>query len=766
MQPPSPLSPLPSSPLSPRRRLLVRGLVQGVGFRPFVFTLATRRGLAGFVGNDSRGVYIEIEGDAAALDAFITALRAEAPALARIDAIDSFELPPRGDADFRIVESAQIAGAATLVAPDAAVCSDCLQELHNPLDRRYRYPFINCTNCGPRFTIVRDIPYDRARTTMRDFVLCPDCAREYSDPSDRRFHAEPIACPHCGPQLRWHTDDARGEDALAAAQRALAAGRIVAVKGIGGFHLACDATNAAAVAQLRERKRRSDKPFAVMTRDLAHAHEFAHINPGQAHLLEAHQRPIVLLSKRSSTALTPAVAPGNSEVGILLPYTPLHHLLVGAAPLVMTSGNRSDEPICKDDDEALASLAGFADEFLLHDRPIHIPCDDSVVRVFRGHDLPIRRSRGYAPHPIRLSANAATVLAVGGELKSTFCLARGEHAFLSQHIGDMGNLATLRAFEHAVEHFLTIFRAQPQRIACDAHPAYLSSQWAERFAKERSVPLIRVQHHHAHVAAVLAEHACAPDQHVIGLVCDGTGYGDDGSIWGCEILAASCQRYERLAHLRCAPLPGGDAAIRKPYRAALAQLWAAGIAWDDDLPCVGACSESERRVLRSQLERNFNCPPTSSLGRLFDALAALLGVRHEVTYEAQAAIELQTLAQQAAAELDVWEISAALDPAPLLRAAIADMRAGVDRARIARRAHSAVAHMLATACVDARKRTGLETVALSGGVFQNVLLLEDTLRRLEVHGFETLWHRSVPPNDGGLALGQAVVAGGAGAFRV
>jgi hydrogenase maturation protein HypF len=487
------------------------------------------------------------------------------------------------------------------------------------------------------------------------------------------------------------------------------------------------------------------------------------VSDAEAQLLRSRPAPIVLLRRRADAAISLAhdVTPGLPEIGVMLPYSPLHHLLLVDRPLVMTSGNRSDEPICTDDEEALRTLADIADDFLLHDRAIHVHCDDSVARIFRGGEMPIRRSRGYAPHPVRLPAPAPTILAVGGELKATFCLTRDDHAFLSQHIGDMGSLATLEAFERAAQHFITIFRARPQLVACDMHPGYLSTQWAERFASSHGLPLRRVQHHHAHVAAVLAEHRCAPDRRVIGLVCDGTGYGDDGAIWGCEVFAASAVDYERLAHLRYSPLPGGDAAIRHPFRSALAHLWDAGIDWDDDLPCAAACDAQTKTVLRRQLERNLHCARSSSLGRLFDALASLLGVRHSVTYEAQAAVELQALAECAPAEDSPWDVPTDLDARPLLHAAVRDVRAGVDRARIARRAHTAVARMLVHACVAARERTHLETVALSGGVFQNTLLLEDVLSLLDACGFEMLWHRAVPSNDGGIALGQALIAANA-----
>lgn len=754
-----------------RRRLSVRGIVQGVGFRPFVYALARKHALAGFVGNDSAGVFIEVEGSAAALDRFERELCVAPPPLALVEAVAVETIPPRGEADFRIVESAAQPGVGTSISPDICICDDCLRELFDPSDRRYRYPFINCTNCGPRFTIIKDIPYDRPLTTMADFAMCPACAAEYRDPSNRRFHAQPNACPTCGPQV-WFTagsTDAAptGAEAFAAAQAALLDGRIVAVKGIGGFHLACDATNDAALRVLRERKGRVDKPFALMARDLDVVRRFAQVTHEEAGLLTSKERPIVLLRKRADDRrLSALVAPGNAYVGVMLPYTPLHYLLLDGdlhdVPLVMTSGNYSDEPIVKDNDIALDRLRSLADAFLVHSRDIHMWCDDSVVRAWEGRALPIRRSRGYTPFPVALSRTVPCVLAAGGELKATFCLTKDRHAYMSQHIGDMGNLETLRAFERAVAHFMTLFRARPERIACDLHPGYLSTRWAEQWAAQNGLPLVRVQHHHAHIASLIAEHGLPFDRRVIGISFDGTGYGSDGAIWGGEVLVADCAAFTRIAHLRYVPLPGGDAAIKRPYRSALAHLWAAGLAWDDDLPCVAACPAEERRVLRRQLERNVNCVPTSSLGRLFDAVASLVGVRQTVTYEAQAAIELEAMCADDVRE--AYKVSLDLgdpilvDPAPMLRAIIADLRAGRPVGEIVARVHNTFADLIVALSEHARRRTGLAEVGLSGGVFQNVRLLALAVQRLRERYFQVLTHRRVPPNDGGLALGQAAIA--------
>jgi len=733
-----------------RQRLFVEGVVQGVGFRPCVYGLALRHHLSGFVGNNSEGVFIEIEGAAATLAAFVRDLRNNPPPLAHIEQITITEMDPSHENGFEIVQSQAQYGANTLISPDLCICDDCLQELQNPADRRYRYPFINCTNCGPRFTIIKDIPYDRLLTTMAAFPMCEACEAEYYDPLNRRFHAQPNACPDCGPQVNYIQGQQQmwRDDAIGHALEALHRGQVVAVKGLGGFHLACDASNDDAVNTLRDRKGRQGKPFAVMVRDVATARQIATVSDAEARLLTSRERPIVLLHKRDNT-LSENVTSGNPYVGVMLPYTPLHYLLV-ERPLVMTSANYSNEPIVKDNDEALAKLSDIADGFLLHDRDIHVHCDDSVIRVLDEVEYPVRRSRGYAPFPVKLPFNVSQVLAVGGELKSTFCLAKGDYAFMSQHIGDMENLETLRAFERAYQHMSTIFRVEPKTIVCDQHPRYLSTQWATRFAAEQDIPLVKVQHHHAHIAGVMAENGVTGP--VIGFSYDGTGYGDDGAIWGGEVIIADYMQYERVSHLPYMPLPGGDAAIKNPYRLALAYLWANGITWDDMLPPIMHATSTEKRVLRQQLERNVNVAQTSSMGRLFDVVAALIGVRQEVSYEAQAAIELEALATVTDQIYPFSSIKA------LLTAIVGDLQIGRPVSCIAGKFHNTVAHHILQISQQIRERQGLNTVALSGGVFQNVTLLQQVRGLLNNHQFNILVHQQVPANDGGLALGQAVIA--------
>jgi hydrogenase maturation protein HypF len=758
-----------------RRRVEVQGVVQGVGFRPFVYRLATDLGLDGFVGNDAAGVFVEVEGPPEVLDAFVTRVVAEAPPLARVDAVAARDVTPLDEPGFRIVESGTDTAGRTLVPPDVATCDDCLAELADPADRRYRYPFINCTSCGPRFTIIRDLPYDRPATTMAGFSLCDACAAEYHDPLDRRYHAQPVACPSCGPQLALEQNGAvlTGTDVvLAAAHAAIAAGQVVAVKGIGGWHLACDATSDAALQRLRERKGRVDKPFAVLVADLDAAREVAEINDEEAAALASPARPIVLVPRRAGAPLSLLVAPGNPLVGLLLPYAPLHHLLLQPVPgsampppayLVLTSGNRSNEPICFDDTEARERLAGLADAFVGHDRPIQVPCDDSVVRIVDGVEQPVRRSRGYAPLPVTLPVDVVPVLAVGGELTNTFCLASGRHAWVSQHIGDMENLETLVAFERSVEQFRSMYGIDPVVIATDRHPGYLTRRWAFEHAAGR--PVVEVQHHHAHVAALLAEHGRSGP--VIGFVFDGTGYAADStgraSIWGGEVLVADLDGFERVAHLADLPLPGGDAGVRNPCRIALAYLAAAGIAPDPRLPAVAACTDEERRIVVRQVERGVGCVPTSSMGRLFDAVASLLGVRHRVTYEAQAAIELEVLAGTAEPgaprRLRFGSGGGTINPVPVLCDLTRDLLAGADPAALALDLHRAVVDTMVEQAITVRARTGLATAALTGGVFQNALLARLARHGLEAQGFEVLGHRLVPPNDGGLALGQAVIAG-------
>jgi hydrogenase maturation protein HypF len=776
------------------RRIEISGVVQGVGFRPFVYNLARGYDLRGWVCNTSAGVEIEVEGDPANLTAFIHALTAEAPPLAHIDHLAVREIRPNGDHQFEIRHSVPQPGQFQPISPDICICDDCLRELFDPADRRYLYPFINCTNCGPRFTIIQDIPYDRPNTTMRPFVMCPACQAEYDDPTNRRFHAQPNACPVCGPTVElvqrstFNVERCRGHDAIVETRRLLAGGAIVAVKGLGGFHLACDATNDNAVRRLRERKGRVDKPFALMAFDVAAVGRLCFVDEDERQLLECRERPIVLLRERPDSPVSPSVAPGNRYLGVMLPYTPLHYLLLAnrrppttdlqspisnlqPLALVMTSGNFSEEPIATDNAEALARLSDLADAFLLHDRDIHARCDDSVVRVFRAAELPIRRSRGYAPYPVHLPFEVRQILAVGGELKNTFCLTRGRYAFLSQHIGDMENLETLQSFEAMVEHFKRLFRITPEVIAYDLHPNYLTTRYAWRTSQR-----VGVQHHHAHIAACMAENGLVGERPVIGVAFDGTGYGTDGAIWGGEFLVADYAGFRRAAHLAYVPLPGGDAAIRHPYRTALAHLWHALGSFDLDLPPVHAATTEERRILLRQLEGGLNAPPTSSIGRLFDAVAAIVGVRQSVNYEAQAAIELENLAAESIADTYLWDIQRmtndqrpttkepgrssqwVLDPAPLIRAVVADVQVGVPVPVIAAKFHNAMADLVRDVCVRLRRETGLNEVALSGGVWQNVTLLGKTLDRLAADNFVVYTHRLVPPNDGGLSLGQAVIA--------
>ncbi|MEU5146324.1 carbamoyltransferase HypF [Streptomyces yangpuensis] len=776
-----------------RRRVTVRGVVQGVGFRPYVYTRATGLGLAGHVTNTPEGVVAEVEGAPAAVTLFCEHLAADAPPLAVVDAVDHHEVPVAGGTGFTIVASRTGGPARTLVSPDVATCADCLAELADPADRRHRHPFITCTHCGPRFTIVTGLPYDRAHTTMSRFPMCPDCAREYGDPADRRFHAQPVACPACGPRLTLLTgrppgetpDGTPDEDPVAGARRLLAAGAILAVKGLGGYHLACDATHPGAVAELRRRKARGDKPFALMARDLADAEQYAHIGPEERTLLQGAVRPIVLLRRRGAAdpgggalgVLAEGVAPRCPDLGVMLPYTPVHHLLLGLPGdppgprlLVMTSGNLAGEPIVTDDGEALERLAGLADAWLTHDRPIHVPCDDSVVRVCDGETLTVRRARGYAPLPMTLPRPVPATLAAGGDLKNTFCLGEGRKAWLSAHIGDMDDLATQYALERAERQLESITGVSPALLAADRHPGYRSARWALRTAGTR--PLVRVQHHHAHIASALAEHGLDGEHPVIGVAFDGTGYGDDGAVWGGEVLLADYAGYTRFAHLGYVPLPGGDAAVHRPYRMALAHLRAAGLARTPDLPCVAACPADELRVLERQLERGLNCVPTSSMGRLFDAVSSLAGVCHHAGYEAQAAIELEAAALAAGAAGPGYAFGLRVppdpgtgpvvaDPAPLLAAVVADVRAGTGAGPIAAGFHAGVAALVVELCGLARERHGLDTVALTGGVFANTLLSSACARTLRASGFTVLRHGRVPPNDGGLSLGQLMVAAAA-----
>lgn len=748
-------------------RISVRGVVQGVGFRPFVYALADRYKLRGWVRNTSAGVEIEVDGAPQALQSFVDSLQREAPPLARIDECVVEEKEVDGFRSFRILRSSPQPGAFQPISPDVSLCEDCRRELHDPQDRRYRYPFINCTNCGPRFTIIKDIPYDRPNTTMAPFAMCRACAAEYDDPLDRRFHAQPVACPDCGPQI-WLTiggeRTAEREAALQAARRLLREGKILAVKGLGGFHLACDATNEAAVRELRRRKLRVDKPFALMAYDLDAVAAQCEMSEDERRLLTARERPIVILERSAQSAVSPLVAPAQHTIGFMLPYTPLHELLLepedGFPPaLVMTSGNISEEPIATQNDEAQERLAALADAFLLHDRGIETRCDDSVVRCLQGERYPLRRSRGYAPDPLPLAWDGPPVLAGGPELKNTFCLTRERYAFMSHHIGDLQNYETLQSYEQGIQHFERLFRIDPQVLAYDLHPDYLATRYILERAQRENLPAIGVQHHHAHIAACMAEHGLSAEDEVIGLAFDGTGYGEDGAIWGGEVLLASYADYTRAFHLAYFPMPGGEAAVKQPWRLALAWLLSSDLPWDADLPPVQARSKRSLRLVGQQIAGRINTPQTSSMGRLFDAAAALIGVRQDVNYEAQAAIELEACADPEEEGAYRFPLSGGgIDTRPACRAIVKDLRSGEPAGHIAARFHNGLADMAVAVSRALREERGVARVALSGGVWQNMFLLRKVISGLEREGFEVLLHRRVPANDGGIALGQVAVA--------
>jgi hydrogenase maturation protein HypF len=749
--------------VSERVRLAVRvtGTVQGVGFRPFVYSLAARLGLGGFVGNDTEGVFAEVEGPPAAVEEFLAAVERDAPPLARIERVVTAMIRPNGSAAFSIAPSGPAGQRTALVSADSATCADCMRELHDPRDRRYRYPFINCTNCGPRFTIVTGVPYDRPNTTMAGFAMCERCAAEYHDPADRRFHAQPACCPGCGPRLSLRSPGT-GEppgDPLAAATALLRDGGVLAVKGLGGYHLAVDARHEAAAAALRARKHREDKPFAVMAASLAAVRCLGEVDEAAAALLASPRRPIVLLPRRPGTVAA-AVAPGNRAVGVMLPYTPLHHLLLEemSGPVVLTSGNISDEPIAYRDDDAFARLAPIADGFLTHDRAIHVRTDDSVVRAVAGREMIIRRSRGYVPEPVGVrAAFPRPVLACGAELKNTFCLAKGTRAFVSHHIGDLENAATLASFTEGIEHFRRLFDIEPEVVAHDLHPEYLST----KHALDLGLPLCGVQHHHAHIASCLADNG--EEGPVIGVAFDGTGYGTDGTLWGGEFLIAGLAGFERAGHLAPVPMPGGTAAIRQPWRMAAAYLREAFHGAPPGGLNVMARHEQQWAAVTALAARGINAPASTSAGRLFDAVAALLSVRDSINYEGQAAVELEQLADPA--ERGSYRAGVAgegpfgIRGADLVRAVTGELLAGVAPAVIAARFHNGIAALIEDGCVRARERSGLGTVALSGGVFQNMLVTARAVARLEARGFRVLLHSRVPCNDGGISLGQAVVAG-------
>ena len=756
-----------------RKAVRVCGVVQGVGFRPFVYRIATEARLAGHIGNDTDGVTIEVEGAVEDIATFLMRLRTEPPPMARIDSIGVADLALTGESGFSIVSSQVLGRVSTGIPADAATCADCLRELLDPRDRRYRYPFLNCTNCGPRFTITRSIPYDRPQTSMAVFPMCTACEAEYHDPLNRRFHAQPNACRQCGPRVWLCGADGIAIDTANPAADCidrLLQGRIMAIKGIGGFHLSVDAMNEQAVLRLRERKHRYGKPLAVMVRDGEVARTLCDLTKEDEKLLLSPARPIVLARGKADNGIAASVAPGIPWLGVFLPYAPLQHLLFAderVRALVMTSANLSEEPIAIDNDEALTRLAHIVDLFLMHNREILQRCDDSVAAVVDSAPQLIRRARGYVPLAIDMPLDAPPLLAVGGHLKSVFTLARGRHAYQSQHLGDLESLAALNFFEESLAHLMRTFEVEPQAVAHDMHPGYMSTGWARKWADSRGLRLISVQHHHAHIAACMAEHAL--DGPVIGLSLDGTGYGTDGRIWGGEVLVCSLDGFDRFAHLEYVPMPGGDAAVREPWRMAQAHLQAAGfdVTAGPALKMLGSTAQ-EARLMAQMINRGINAPLTSSLGRLFDAAGAVILGRRKVDYEAQAAIELEGLAVDEADDAAPYAVTlsggdwprepARLGVASLWQEMLADLDKGVPKAQIAARFHASIAHGFGQAAIAARVATTIETVALSGGVMHNRRLNRLLRSSLEAQGFRILRHQRVSPGDGGLSYGQAAVA--------
>ncbi len=831
-------------------RLSVRGIVQGVGFRPFVYGLATKHNLKGWVCNTSADVKIEIEGETEAIEQFYLELKTKAPPLAHIEDTTINYYPPTGYKNFEIRHSIAEEGKYQLISPDIATCQACLSELLNPNDRRYRYPFTNCTNCGPRFTIIEDMPYDRPKTTMRSFQMCPQCQAEYDDPLDRRFHAQPNACPKCGPHVELVDNQGRDitaasqrlepftschseralrspchsecseeshSDAIACASQLLKEGKIVAIKGLGGFLLACDATSASVVKALRERKKRSSKPFAIMVADIEEAKKHCYVSPEEEKLLTSPQSPVVLMRWKEGSSVSPEVAPNLAYLGVMLPYTPLHHILLRDTqlPLVMTSGNLSEEPIARDNDEALRRLSGIADYFLIHNRDIYSRYDDSVAIVERGVSQLVRRARSYAPYPITLPFKTKQVLGCGAEMKNTFCLTRDNYAFLSQHIGDMENMETLEHFDNTISLYKRLFRIEPEIIAYDLHPDYLATKYAQELGNSNGIKLIPVQHHHAHIVSCMADNEL--NSPVIGVVFDGTGMGMDGHIWGGEFLVADYLSCKRLGHLEYLPLPGGDAATKRPYRIAIAYILSllgedalnTVIAANCQLPTANSyviasaakqsqstfmqqVSEVEMEIIKRQIARELNSPLTSSMGRLFDAISALIGIRGEIDCEGQAAVELEMAAYKdcpgafAFCHSEGGKRPKNLTPDKLLKetddkesypysitedkgiriiglgslfsAIIEDLKRGISQGEISVKFHDTIAQMTNAMCQLIASETNINQVALSGGVFQNRLLLRKTVSLLENSGFQVFTHQQVPCNDGGISLGQAVIA--------
>jgi hydrogenase maturation protein HypF len=748
-------------------QISIKGIVQGVGFRPYVYSLAEKYKIDGKVWNTSSGVEIQVSGPTDAIAQFLDELRDNPPILARIDQLKSSSIDTVFPPGFEILKSQSNADDFLLISPDNSVCKDCRSELFDPQDRRFRYPFINCTNCGPRLTIITEIPYDRPNTTMAGFELCPECMEEYNNPADRRFHAQPIACRRCGPNLTFQLSNGQThykEDALVKARESLKNGRIIAIKGLGGYHIACDASNQNVVEQLISRKHRSDKPLALMAFNESVIEKLCEVSPSESQLLNSTQHPIVLLKMKKDCKLPENIAPNQNHLGFMLPYTPLHLLLLEPEPefpevLVMTSGNISEEPIAYDDEDAFNRLSPLVDGFLTHNRGIHTRVDDSVYRIYEYSPYPIRRSRGYAPNPIVLPAKIPEILACGAELKNTFTLSRENYAFISHHIGDLENYETLRAFETGIEHFQRLFRIKPKFIASDLHPDYLSSTYAIKRSENEDLPLIKVQHHHAHLSSCLVDNHWDSNESVIGIIFDGTGFGSDGSIWGGEFLLGNYAGFSRPFHLASIPLPGGDSSIRQPAKIGLSYLAYAGIALEDDLPPVAHYSSEDLNLLQSQISHEINSPLTSSMGRLFDAVSSIIGIRQSVSYEAQAAIDLENFCDWSEKGIYTYSFEGGvINTSFIINEIVEDWRRKENKGIISAKFHNTIARLCLEVSLDTRKNSGVTTVALSGGVWQNITLLQKTKPLLEENGFSVLIHHQVPSNDGGISLGQLMVA--------
>ena len=753
-----------------RKNIIIKGIVQGVGFRPFIHKLVQNYNLSGWVVNSNQGVEIEVEGKTEEINSFVSDIKKKLPPLARIEKIEVNQLPLIGYKEFSIKKSmVKEENSFVLVSPDISICEDCLQELFDPYNRRFRYPFINCTNCGPRFTIIKDIPYDREKTTMSIFKMCPQCQSEYENIEDRRYHAQPNACADCGPQMFLYQNKRKIEgidDLIEEAVKLLKEGKIGAIKGLGGFHLTCDASNNKAVARLRRLKNRKAKPFAIMSFNLEKIMQYCKLGEKEKEWLVNRARPIVLLQKKEDSLISPLVAPRNNYLGVMLPYTPLHYLLLkdNFTALIMTSGNIADQPIIADNLEALDKLDGIVDFFLTYNRDIFNRCDDSVIKIINDDNVFFRRSRGFVPHPIILDFKLKEVLALGGELKNTISFSKENYIFLSQYLGDLKSVETLEFFKGSITSFKKMFRVKPEIIACDLHPDYLSTQYAEEIKVKEGLKVVKVQHHHAHIVSCMAENNVK--EKVIGVAYDGTGYGDDGNIWGGEFLLCDFKKYSRVGHLKYYPLPGGDKAIVEPWRMAYSYLYSiyGPKAKTLDIDFNRRMDYDKLSIIEKMIDKNINSPLTSSCGRLFDAASSLIGIRDEISYEGQAAMELESFCAPGITERYKFSIykeeeKFIINPQEIFIDIIKDLKEGIDKKVMAAKFHNTVAEFTVDLCGRIRKDTGINEIALSGGVFQNKYLTEKVVFLLEDKGFKVYIQRKVPPNDGGISLGQAVVAG-------